>query len=82
MQEAQVQSLSGEDPLEKGMSFTPVFLPGESHRQMSLVGYSPWGGKKSDTTEQLTLHFHRQWHHWSHINNINSRPVNESSPDF
>ena len=24
---------------------TPVFLPGESHGQRSLVGYSPWGGK-------------------------------------
>ena len=30
---------------------TPVFLPGESHRQRSLVGYSPWGCKDSDTTE-------------------------------
>ena len=34
---------------------TPVFLPGKSHRQRSLVGYSPWGHKESDTTEQLTL---------------------------
>jgi len=25
---------------------TPVFLPGESHGQRSLEGYSPWGGKK------------------------------------
>ena len=33
---------------------TPVFLPGES-RQRSLVGYSPWGRKESDTTEQLSL---------------------------
>ena len=33
----------------------PVFLPGESHGQRSLAGYSPWGGKESDTTEQLTL---------------------------
>ena len=32
---------------------TPVFLPGESHGQRSLVGYSPWGCKESDTTEQL-----------------------------
>ena len=32
---------------------TPVFLPGESHRQKSLVGYSPWGHKESDTTEWL-----------------------------
>ena len=25
---------------------TPVFLPGESHEQRSLVGYSPWGHKE------------------------------------
>ena len=31
----------------------PVFLPGEFHGQRSLVGYSPWDGKESDT-EQLT----------------------------
>ena len=30
---------------------TPGFLPGESHVQRSLVGYSPWGQKESDTTE-------------------------------
>ena len=35
---------------------TPVLLPGESHRQRSLVGCHPWGLKKSDTTERL--HFH------------------------
>ena len=34
---------------------TPVFLPGEFHGQRSLTGYSPWGHKESDTTEQLTL---------------------------
>ena len=34
---------------------TPVFLPGESHGQRILVGYSPWGCKESDTTEWLTL---------------------------
>ena len=32
---------------------TPVLLPGKSHGQRSLVGYSPWGCKESDTTEQL-----------------------------
>ena len=31
---------------------TPVFLPGESHGQRSMVGYSPWGRKESDMTEQ------------------------------
>ena len=30
---------------------TPVFLPGEFHGQRSLVGYSPWGRKESNTTE-------------------------------
>ena len=30
---------------------TPVFLPGESHEQRSLVGYCSWGHKESDATE-------------------------------
>ena len=30
---------------------TPVFLPGESHRQRSLAGYSPWDHKESNRTE-------------------------------
>ena len=34
---------------------TPVFLPGEFHGQRGLVGYSPWGRKEVDTTEQLTV---------------------------
>ena len=33
----------------------PVFFPGEFHGQRSLTGYSPWGCKESDTTEQLKL---------------------------
>ena len=33
----------------------PVFLPGESHGQRSLVGYSPGSRKKLDVTERLTL---------------------------
>ena len=40
-----------EDPLEKEWQPTPVFLPGESHGQRRLVGYSPWGHKESDKTE-------------------------------
>jgi len=31
---------------------TPAFLPEESHGQRSLMGYSPWGCKESDSTEQ------------------------------
>ena len=33
---------------------TPVFLPGKSHGQRSLAGYSPRGHKELDTTEWLT----------------------------
>ena len=33
---------------------SPVFLPGELHGQRTLVGYSPWGCKESDMTEQLS----------------------------
>ena len=50
-QEMRVRSLGWEDPLEEEMAPTPVFLPGESHGQRSLVGYSPWGRKESDTTK-------------------------------
>ena len=41
---------------------TPVFLPGKSHGQRSLAGYSPWGHKELDTTERLThTHMATQW---------------------
>ena len=43
--------LSQEDPLEKAWKTTPVFLPGKSHGQRNLAGYSPWSHKESDTTE-------------------------------
>ena len=41
MQETQVHFLDGEDPLEEEWQSTPVFLPGESHGQRSLMDYSP-----------------------------------------
>ena len=34
---------------------TPGFLPGESHGQRSMAGYSPWGHTESDTTERLSI---------------------------
>ena len=38
-----------------GWGRTPgSLLPGESHGQRNLVGYSPWGRKESDTTERLS----------------------------
>ena len=64
-QETWVQFLGQEDPLEKEMAPTPGFLPGESHGQRSLVGYSPWSCKELVTTEHLftySLHTHLFYH--------------------
>ena len=43
-------------PWRRAWKPTPVFLLGESHGQRSLAGYSPWGRKESDTTEELSTH--------------------------
>ena len=51
MQETQVRCLGWEDPLEEEVATTPIFLPGKSHGQRNLVGYSPWGHKELDMTE-------------------------------
>ena len=45
-------------PWRRAWQPTPVFLPGKSHRQRSLSGYSPWGCKESDTTEHACTHTH------------------------
>ena len=58
MQKTWVQSLGQEDPWRKEWQPTQVFLPGEFYGHRSLVGYSPWGCKKLDMTEQQTLHTH------------------------
>ena len=41
----------GKIPWWRAWQPTPVFLPGKSRGQRSLVGYSPRGRKESDTTE-------------------------------
>ena len=57
-QETRVQSLGWEDPpWRRKWQSTPVFLPGEFHRQRSLAGYSPWGRKESDMTKRLKFSF-------------------------
>ena len=45
-------------PLKEEMATTPVFLPGKSHGQRSLVGCSPWAGKgvKRDLAIKQQLH--------------------------
>ena len=45
----------GKIPWRRAWQPTPVFLPGESHGQRSLVGYSPWGYKESVTSKHSTV---------------------------
>ena len=52
----------GTIPQRREWQPTPVFLPGESHGQRSLVGYRPGGCKESDMTKWLTLALFR--HSW------------------
>ena len=52
----------GKIPWRRKRQLTPVFLPGESHGQRSLVGCSPWGRKESDTTKQQQGLPRRQLH--------------------
>ena len=40
----------------------PVFLPGKFHGWSSLVGYSPWGRKELDTTEQVHFTSFKSFH--------------------
>ena len=51
MQEMQALSLGQEDSLEQKMATHSRTLAWKSHGQRSLVAYSPWGHKESDTTE-------------------------------
>ena len=46
----------GKIPWRRKWQPIPVFLPGESKGQRSLVGYSPWGHSQTDTTERLNPH--------------------------
>ena len=47
----------GKIPRRKKWQPIPVFLPGESHGQRRLAGYSPWGHKESDMTETTSVQF-------------------------
>ena len=57
----------GKIPWRRKWQPTPVSLPGESHGQRSLVTYSPWGHKESDTTEWLTLPLSFQDSHYVRV---------------
>ena len=58
MQETQFDPWVEKIPWRREWLPTAVFLPGESHGQRSLVGYSPWGCRELDTTERPRFHFH------------------------
>ena len=47
---------SGRPPGIGNGSLLQYFLPGKFRGQSSLVGYSPWGQKELNMTEQLTLY--------------------------
>ena len=51
-----------------------IFLCGKLYEQRSLVSYSPWGHKESDTTEHTHTHFHcicfEKWSAWTINKNI------------
>ena len=49
----------GKIPWRRKWQSTPALLPGKSHGQRSLIGYSPQGRKESDTTERLHFHYGR-----------------------
>ena len=55
MQETWVQHLGQEDPLEKGTATHSSILAWRIHGQRNLVGYSLWGHKEMNMTEQLVL---------------------------
>ena len=80
--ETWVQSLAREDPLggEDPLKWlpTPVFLPGKSHGQRSLAGYSPQGCKESDMIEQQHFRLSLSSRHQSALSHKmrNWNPVN------
>ena len=59
----------GKAPWSWAWQPTPVFLPGESHGRRSLVGYSPWGHKELDPTEQFSMRalLTGRYYHYFHI---------------
>ena len=52
----------GKIPWRRKWQPNPILLFGKSHGQRSLAGYSSWGHKQLDTTEQLSRHTHTHTH--------------------
>ena len=67
-QEIRVQSLGGEDPWRRKWQLTPVFLPGQSHGQRRLAGYSPWGHKRvGHDWVNKQQHNNNYWWYWAFL---------------
>ena len=58
MWESQVQSLAQEDRLEKGVATLSSILAWRIPCTEEPGGYSPWGHKESDTTEQVSVYYY------------------------
>ena len=62
----------GKIPWRRAWQPTPVLLPGESHGQRSLVSYSPWSCKESDTTE-VTWHACTRALQWPSLTSVSKK---------
>ena len=51
MRETRFSPWVGKIPWKKEWQYTLVFLPGESHGQRSLMGYTPWSCRELDMNE-------------------------------
>ena len=51
----------GKIPWGRKGPLTPAFLPGKSHGERSLVGYSQWSHQESYTTERVSTHACKEW---------------------
>ena len=67
MQETRVDPWIGKIPWRRKWQPSPVFLPGKSHGERSLAGYSPWGHKEWDTTWARNTSTHTHTHTRNHI---------------
>ena len=77
MQESGFDPCVGKIPRRRKWQPTPVLLPGKFHGQRSLVGYSSWGCKESDTTSRL----HSLTHAFEQSENLKRKAKCFSNPN-
>ena len=65
-QETRLDPWVGKIPWGRVWQLTPALLPGKSHRQRSLEGYTPMGCKESDTTEHAHARARARTHTHTH----------------